>query len=47
MPLEIDDLEIEPAFFEIAELVADIDRDDRVGIVRGLADRQARLSRCP
>jgi hypothetical protein len=37
---EIDDLQVEPVFLEDAELLADIDRNDRVGVRRRLADRK-------
>ena len=37
---EVDDLEVEPVFLEDAELLADIDRNDRVGVRRRLADRK-------
>ena len=40
---EIDDLQVEPVLLEDAELVADIDRNDRVRCRIGLADDEGRL----
>src|SRR5262249_28614564 len=37
---EVDDRQVESVFLEDAELVADVDRNDRVRVRRGLADRE-------
>ena len=37
---EVDDRQVESVFLEDAELVADVDRNDRVRVRRRLADRE-------